>query len=139
MFFIQLKIWNLEMSDSIFNLNHREFESQAPDLIRKLRNDKYFVDVSLVSSDGEQFDAHKAIISARSKMLSKILVANSHSKPLIYLTDVTKVQLKMMMDFIYIGECKVPEDCLEDFLEIGTKLQVEGMAQTKNSKNEHMT
>ena len=52
-----------------------------------LRNDN-FCDVTLVSDDQKQFQAHRYVLGTFSPVLNNILLNNLHSHPLIYLRGV---------------------------------------------------
>ena len=62
---------------------------------------------------------------------------NPHPSPLIYLKDIKFTQLKLIIDFIYLGLCQVPTEDVNEFIAVGGQLHVEGlMEQVKYSCEE---
>ena len=66
-------------------LQWNEFKENITSALGSLREDKDFADVTLACEDGQQIVAHKVILVASSPLFKKILTANKHSHPLIYL------------------------------------------------------
>ena len=90
--------------------------------------DKEFTDVTLVSGDRVKIEAHKVVIASSSNFFRDILKQNPHPKPLIYMKDFQHAHLKMALEFIYMGECEVAREDLQDFLETAKELEIEGIA-----------
>ena len=90
-----------------------------------LIGEQEFTDVTLVSADDHQIKAHKVILISSSNFFKKILSANSHPHPLIYLRGVNKGQLKNIIQFIYLGEIQMDESEVDDFINLGKELKIE--------------
>ena len=69
-----------------------EFENKASETAKQLWNDIHFTYVNLATSDDQQITAHTIILSSSSQ--------------LIYLKNINYLQLKNIMEFIYLGQCK---------------------------------
>merc|ERR1712129_282796 len=110
-----------------FQLSWTEFGSCASDTIKALISDKEFTDVTLALCDGKQIKAHKVILSARSPFFKNILVKNPHQHPLVYLKGVSYDQLRYILEFIYVGQTEVDQDCLNDFMMVAKDLQIKGL------------
>ena len=89
-----------------------EFSSLASETVRILQDDEHFTDVTLISDDGKQINAHKVILASSSKYFKNILIQNPDGIPLICLIDVSSVVLELIVKFIYHGECEVDVDFL---------------------------
>ena len=110
-----------------FSLKWNDFQTTVSQSFGLLRKEKDFFDVTLVSDDQVQVSAHKLVLSACSSFFKTILKQNSHSHPLIYITDVSSTNLGFIMDYIYQGEVQIHQEQLDSFLDSAQKLKVEGL------------
>ena len=94
--------------------------------IKRERHGNDFVDVSLAVKGGKVVHAHKIVLSLGSKLFRAILKENSHSYPMVFLSDVSFDDLLGVLDFIYSGEVEISEDKLNSFLKVCEDLGVEG-------------
>ena len=92
-----------------------------------LRQDEDFTDVTLVSEDGEQIDAHKVILGASSPFFQALLKKNKHAHPLIYMRGIKSADLLAIVDFLYYGETNIFQDNLDSFLNIAGELSLRGL------------
>ena len=67
--------------------------------IQSLWESREFLDVTLVSDDDDQLEAHKLVLSAASPFFRKILQRNPHSHPLLYLRGATKKDIQALLLF----------------------------------------
>ena len=74
------------MASQILNLTRNDFEQCVTQSFKDLYNENNFLDVTLVSEDGKEIQAHKAVLGSCSSVLKKILLRNPHQHPLIYIT-----------------------------------------------------
>ena len=114
-------------SSEKITLSWTNFNVNVPDTFRSLWNKTDFSDVTLVTTDQKQLQAHKLVLGAASQFFRGVLINNPHPHPLIYLKDVTHTDLKLILQFIYLGKCQVPHGCVERFLEVGKQLYVGGL------------
>ena len=114
----------------IFSLKWNDFQSVVSQSFSVLRQEQDFYDVTLVSEDETQIQAHKLVLSACSSFFKSILKKNSHSHPLLYLSGVDSKSLGFVLDYIYQGEVQIYQDELDRFLEAAQKLKVEGLLST---------
>lgn len=103
------------------------FESSAPNILRELHRDQDFTDVTLVSADHQQIRAHKVILSAASPFFRDLLVRYPHTAPLLILKGIQGQELGHMLEFIYLGNTRLQEGLLDDFLAAGEELQIKGL------------
>ena len=111
-----------------FHFSYSEFKGNASETFVNLWKDKDFANVTLVSSDELNISAHKVILATASPILKRILIKNPHEHPLMYFNGIKSTVLERLIKFIYLGECKVEQDDLVSFLEVGKNLQIKGLA-----------
>ena len=104
-----------------------EFNENAIGSLGSLKDDKDFLDVTLVSEDGKQIEAHKVILSISSPFFKNLLKRNIHSHPLIYMRGLKSHDLLAIIDFLYFGEANVYQENLDSFLAIAEELQLKGL------------
>ena len=106
-----------------------EYDNNVPQTFKQLWQNEDFADVTLATKDDAQIRAHKVIISASSPVFQNILLKNLHSNPLIYFHNIKSVDLKLLLRFIYQGQCEVSQNGLVDFLAAGKELMVKGLVE----------
>jgi len=104
-----------------------DFEENIKGHFISLREEKKIFDVTLVTEDGQQIQAHKIILSAGSTFFHDIFTRNNNFDMLIYLKGVKSSFLENILDFLYNGEVFVSQDNLQTFLDIGQDLKVKGI------------
>ena len=112
-----------------FCLNWNDFSKNTTSLFKELRGDQESSDVTLVSSDGEEIEAHKVILASGSRFFQNLFKQSVKrtSHPLLYMRGLKTTELNLIVDFLYQGEVSVPQDQLEDFLALATELQLKGL------------
>ena len=123
------------MNDITLNLHWENFETNAANTFRQMWNDQDLTDVTLATVDDQQIRAHKLILSSCSKFFKNIFVKNPNMNPPLYLKDIKYKELVMVMEFIYLGQCDVEQNELQDFLVTGNYLEVEGLMKDANHKD----
>ena len=122
------------MNDKTVKLCSDNFETNAPNTFRKLWNDQDFTDVTLATVDDQQIRAHKLILISCSEFFRNIFLKNPHQNPLLYLKGIRYKELMMVLKFIYLGQCEVGQNELQDLLATGHDLKVEGIMEVVNFK-----
>ena len=110
-----------------FSLHWKDFKDNASQTFSHLGQSKEFADVTLACEDGEQVEAHKVILAGSSPFFLNILKRNNHAHPMIYMKGIDKQHILGMLDFIYKGEVRVPQDDLVEFLATADDLRVKGL------------
>ena len=119
-----------------FSLKWNDFQTNVLSSFSKLRTEKDFFDVTLVSDDEVHISSHKVVLSASSEFFKNLLRKSSHSNPLIYLSGVKVKELNFVMDYIYDGEVQIYQNDLDSFLDIANKLKIDGLiGETKTSED----
>ena len=73
------------MSFKTVNLNWQSFSSNFARFSKELLCDDKLADVTLVSEDLIQYQAHKIILCSCSELFRSLLVNNPHPNPMLYL------------------------------------------------------
>ena len=115
------------MSKDEYDFISQNFEQTCPTAFRRLWTETEFSDVTLVSEDGDQISAHRVILASCSLFFKDILSGNPHPHPLICLTGIKAKILTLVLEYIYLGSCKVDKGSLLPFLTAGRDLVVEGL------------
>ena len=92
-----------------------DFKENISTSFEKLRKDNDFADVTLVCADGKQVAAHKVILTSSSPVFWNILCENRHAHPIIYMKDVSSIDLLAILDFIYCGKTYIAEKKANSF------------------------
>jgi len=110
-----------------FCVTWNDFKNNVTKSYEKLRKEKDFFDVTLVSEDEVLVEAHKLVLSACSPFFRKVLRSTSHPHPVLCLNGVFSDDLDLVMDYIYQGEVLISQCRLDGFLQLGHRLQLEGL------------
>jgi len=115
------------MAPGLVSISWESYPTAASNTVRNLYSDQDFTDVTIACEGEKQVKAHRVILSASSSFLHSILVENSNEHPVLCLTEVTFDLLQRLIEFIYLGEVKIPEDEVTSFLDLGRELEVCGI------------
>ena len=89
------------MDKDTFCLSSPTFPNHLARTFKDLLAEGHFTDVTLVSDDHKQMQAHKIVLSAFSPVLKNLLLNNPHSHPLLYLRGVEQQELQSILQFMY--------------------------------------
>ena len=117
-----------------FVFRWEQFQRNVQDTFSGLRNVTDFTDVTLVSDDGKEIEAHKVIISASCDFFNSIFRKNKHSNPYVYLYGISAKLLSGILDFIYYGEVTVVSEDLNNFLTLAKNFKIKGLEETKGEE-----
>ena len=104
-----------------------DFQKVISHFAGSVRESSAFSNVTLVAEDDNQIEANQLVLSAASPFFKRILSERKDSHCLIYLEDVSKQQLQNIVNFIYHGEVKIPEEYLKTFMAVSEDLQIKGL------------
>ena len=107
-----------------FNLKLKNYPKHILGVFRDLANEALFEDVTLISDDKIQTQAHKVVLGACSPVLKSILVSNVHSHPLLYLKGVQQSELQAILKFMYFGEVQILENRINEFMNVAKDFQL---------------
>jgi len=118
-----------KMEQGTICLSSKSFQSQLQTTLKELFTENTFADVTLVSDDQIQIPAHKFVLSACSPVLKNLLLNNPHSQPLLYLRGVEQQELQSILQFMYLGEARIYQERINDFLDIAMDVQINEVSQ----------
>merc|ERR1712126_412758 len=119
-----------------FCLKWNDFKLNASGAFNKLRKDKDFLDVTLVSEDGEHLTAHKVVLSSSSDFFKDTLKKANHTNPMIFLSGFHSKVLKAVLDYVYNGEVNLFQEEIDQFLESAQKLKIDGLTKKTEEQQE---
>ena len=103
------------------------FELNTSQTFRQSLKENRFTDVILVTDDNRKVEAHKVIISSCSRFFSDTLDQLPYPNLCLYLKGIKFKELQNIIKFIYTGECKVEYSKVNELLEAGKDLFIEGL------------
>ncbi|KAF5277096.1 hypothetical protein FQA39_LY06334 [Lamprigera yunnana] len=109
-----------------FSLRWNNFHSNLSSGFHDLMQGNDMVDVTL-SVEGQFLKAHKIVLSICSPLFKQIFKVNPCKHPVIILRDVSAINLKDILAFMYLGEVNVLRENLGSFLRTAEMLQVKGL------------
>ena len=104
-----------------------QFRTHLATTQQDLYQDKHFTDVTLVSDDDIQVAAHKVVLSSCSSVLRKLLLNNPHPHPLLYLRGINHQHMQAIIQYMYCGEVRVPQQDINEFISICNDLKVKDL------------
>jgi len=116
-----------------FCLKWNDFQTNTTSSFTKLRQDKDFLDITLISQDEVHVQAHKILLASSSSLFKNLLSKMSHGHSYLYLNGILSSQLYLLLDYIYKGEALIYQSELEQFLDAAQILKVEGLINNGNA------
>ena len=126
------------MMQGTLHLKWKTFKIHLVSSIGDLMTKTKFTDVTLVSDDKAQFQAHKCVLSACSPVLQDLLLNNPHSHPMIYLRGVMQQELESMLQLMYLGYVRIQQDRIKYFVNNKNDLELHKMAQEYEKRETNM-
>ena len=116
------------MEDKKFSLSWKDFDEHVRSSYKDLKFEETFTDARIVCKDTKPLATHKVILANCSPVLKGILKDTPGPNPIIYLTKIMGKHLKLMMDFMYLGNVQVDQTDLDGFLAVAEELKVKGLS-----------
>ena len=107
-----------------YHLSWESFQTNLSSTLGGLQQGN-LADVTLVSEDQIQMQAHRIVLSACSPVLKNLLLCNPSSHPLIHLMGAKQQDIQSILQFMYLGEAAVNKEHIDDVIEIAKDLQME--------------
>ena len=120
-------------------LQWNDFQENLNSAFRELRSDTDLSDVTLVSEDGGQVEAHKVVLASSSPFFANLLKRNKHPHPLIFMRGVKEEVLLAIVDFLYNGEANVFQENLDSFLAVAEDLRLKGLTSSAEGNTSQET
>ena len=93
------------------------------------------MDITL-SCSGQTLKAHKLVLCSGSAFFEKLLQRDSSNCPIVHFHGVDILHLKLLVDFMYMGEVDVPSSELEPFISLADSLEVKGLKGDKSKRSD---
>ena len=119
-----------------FCLKWNDFQTNISSSYRDLWDTNEFSDVTLITDDNQQVEAHRIILSACSPFFMTLFKKNKHPHPMIYMWEMKAKDLMAILGFIYQGEANIFQDDLDNFLSFAEKLQLKGLSGKEGGKEQ---
>ena len=117
-------------------LSWNDFEPDAVKSRHDLYNSKQFSDVTLVTDDQTQFEAHRIILAGASKVLNKLLSVSAERSSLIFLNGVKGIELRDILRYIYLGNVSIEGNRVKEFLKVARELQIPSINERLDCQDE---
>jgi DNA-directed RNA polymerase subunit RPC12/RpoP len=117
------------MAGSWIQLRRPDHAAASPRAFSQLWGGQDFADVTLATADGQHIKVHKVIISSCSQFFRNILVKIPHPHPLIYLKGISYTKLKRVIQLIYLGQCQVGREEVQEIMDICADLDISGISE----------
>ena len=117
-------------------LRWNDFQENTSSAFGKLRGEKDFSDVTLACADGQQMEAHRAVLASCSPLFKTLLLRFKHPHQVLYMRGLKADDLVAVLDFIYYGETSVYKEDLDSFLALAEEFQLKGLTERDEVKEE---
>ena len=121
--------------EGLFSLGNNDFQSFGPKLLRKLYFDKESTNVTLISSEFKILHAHKSVLNVASNLFKDFFSVIKLDKPVFFFKDLPIVQLERILKFLYLGQCQVPQDKVDEFIAAGQELKLYSLSEIDQRDN----
>ena len=101
-----------------YNLTWYNFPEHLQHLFENLYKEESYADVTLISSDQNEFKAHKIVLSACSPVLKRIIDDSPTDRPLLHQTGIKSQEIEAILHFMYIGEGKFYQERVAEFIKV---------------------
>ncbi|CAG0901694.1 unnamed protein product, partial [Darwinula stevensoni] len=116
-----------------YNLKWNSHHAETFENFDILRSREMLVDITL-SCGGQTIKAHKLVLCTGSAFFEKLLQRDNSKCPIVHFHGVDMLHLRLLVDFMYLGEVDVPSSDLEDFITLADSLEVKGLKGDKSKR-----
>ncbi|KAK4313636.1 hypothetical protein Pmani_015040 [Petrolisthes manimaculis] len=113
---------------SQYLLRWNDHLSNYSDVFLSLREEEKFFDCSIACDDGV-VGAHRMVLAGCSQYLRDLFVRLDTPHPIIFLVNTPRSLVLLLIEFIYRGEVHIPQNRLEQLVNLGQSLKVKGLTQ----------
>ncbi|CAG0890431.1 unnamed protein product [Darwinula stevensoni] len=118
-----------------YNLKWNSHHAETFSNFDLLRNREVFVDVTL-SCSGQTLKAHKLVLCCGSALFEKLLQRDNSTSPIIHFHGIDMMHLRLLVDFMYLGEVDIPSCDLEAFIALADSLEVKGLKGDRSRRSD---
>lgn len=113
---------------SYYLLRWSDHIANYAEMFLTLREQEEFVDCSIACEDGI-VGAHRLVLAGCSTYIRDLLKRSSNPHPIIFLLDVSRSTVLLLMEFIYRGQAHIPHSRLRQLVKLGKALKIKGLSQ----------
>jgi len=113
-----------------FTFKRQDHSEDIVQFFRQLRKNNAMVDVTIACHD-KKLVAHKLVLSTSSEYFDTIIEENPSVHPVIILTDITYDDMSSLLELIYNGVVRIPEDRVSQFDNVVKRFKVKAEAYVK--------
>ena len=118
------------MPEKKYSLEWNSYSDHLRTMMNEMLVDDHFADVTLVTEDKKQINAHLNILSACSPFFKDIVKKQNNS--IIYLRGIHFKEVKSILQFIYLGKTSFQEEMLNEFLSVAKSLEIKELSKAVN-------
>ena len=112
---------------SFLNLEWNNYLQEIGNFLKETSNNETYSDITLVAEDGPTIRSCRLILSACSEFFKKTLEGYKGLNTIFYMKGISHTVLKHIVRFISMGEVKIEENYLNEFLVVCEDLKIKGM------------
>ena len=105
------------------HLSLKSTQHDLQSMFRDVQIDGTFADVTLVSNDQVQTQAHQCIISACSPVIKDLLLINPSPHTLIYLCGIKNKDLQSLLQVLYLGQVTFDQEDIKDIIDLALEVK----------------
>lgn len=120
------------MDPQLYCLRWNNHQSNLLSVFDHLLQLEAFCDVTL-AVDGASLKCHKMVLAACSDYFQNLFMDNTCKHPIVFLKDITFLQIRALLDYMYKGEVSVQEEELPALLKIAEALKVKGLVESDDN------
>lgn len=120
------------MDPQLYCLRWNNHQSNLLSVFDHLLQLEAFCDVTL-AVEGASLKCHKMVLAACSDYFQNLFMDNTCKHPIVFLKDITFLQIRALLDYMYKGEVSVQEEELPALLKIAEALKVKGLVESDDN------
>jgi hypothetical protein len=114
-------------------LKWKTSQSNLASTLEDILSHHTFADVTLVSDDLTEIQAHKLVLSACSPILKNVFMSHKNNHPVLVMSGFKHQDLLSIIEFMYLGEVRVDQDKMDAFFDIAINLDFSEVYTAKQS------
>ena len=124
------------MHQEKYTLTWHTYSEHLRKMMKELKSNDDFADVTLVTEDKKHIQAQRNILSACSPVFKDILQQEKRSNATIYLRGIKYTELESILQFIYLGEATFYEERMNEFLAVARSLEIKAICNAETESND---
>ena len=119
----------MEDLSPIFDAEQAAFCVELAKRLNMLRRQDHLCDITLVTKDGNEFKAHRNVLSAASPFFFKLHQSNvkENQEGIVRFEEISGAVIEDVLEFIYTGSVKVTQENSKDLIAAANFLVIPGL------------